>query len=100
MDTVEFAGGRKALSFGSQKINLHEQRRELEPKAQRPTVGAGDFCFATSVPTSEVISHLEGCRVPIVEGPSKRTGAVGTLLSVYSRDLDQNLIEVSNCVRE
>lgn len=96
MKVVTFGEGRKALAFGRQKINLHEVGKEFEPKADRPTAGSGDLCFVTSTPIAEVVRHLEACRVAIIEGPVKRTGAVGTLLSVYFRDPDLNLIEVSN----
>ena len=98
MDIVSFGGGRKALSFGSQKINLHQQSNELEPKAQKPTPGSADLCFITSVPLTEVASHLSSCGVTVIEGPVQRTGAKGPILSVYFRDPDMNLIEVSNHV--
>ncbi len=96
METVTFAGGRRALSFGSQKINLHLAGREFEPKAHRPTPGSGDFCLVTKVPLDEVIAHLESCGVAILEGPVARTGALGPIRSVYFRDPDENLVEVSN----
>jgi len=98
MKVVTFGAGRKALAFGSQKINLHQQGKEFEPKAHRPTPGSGDLCLITSVALPEVIAHLEACGVDLIEGPVKRSGAVGTLLSVYFRDPDLNLIEVSNYV--
>lgn len=98
MDTITFAGGRKAISFGTQKINLHQAGREFEPKAQQPTPGSADLCFLTSVPLSDVVSHLAACQVAVLEGPVQRTGATGPILSVYFRDPDMNLIEVSNCV--
>ena len=94
--TCAFYG--KALAFGSQKINLHQQGKEFEPKAHRPTPGSGDLCLITSVALPEVIAHLEACGVDLIEGPVKRSGAAGTLLSVYFRDPDLNLIEVSNYV--
>lgn len=100
MNVVNFGEGRKALAFGSQKINLHQQAKEFEPKAHRPTPGSGDFCLITSVALPEVIAHLKACGVDLIEGPVKRTGAVGTLLSVYFRDPDLNLIEVSNYIRD
>jgi catechol 2,3-dioxygenase-like lactoylglutathione lyase family enzyme len=96
MQVVTFGEGRKALTFGSQKINLHQQGKEFEPKAHRPTPGSGDICLITSVALAEVIAHLNACRVEIIDGPVERTGAVGALLSVYFRDPDLNLIEVSN----
>ena len=97
MHPVTFAGGRKALAFGDQKINLHQAGREFEPKAERPVPGSADFCLITSVPLAEVIAHLESCGVAIIEGPVAKTGATGPLRSVYFRDPDLNLVEVSNC---
>ena len=96
MEPVSFGDGRKALSFGTMKINLHQQGREFEPKSDVPTPGSADLCFITSVPVQEVIGHLSACNVPIIEGPVQRTGATGPILSVYFRDPDRNLIEVSN----
>ncbi|MEO8158963.1 MAG: VOC family protein [Betaproteobacteria bacterium] len=96
MQVITFGEGRKALAFGVQKINLHQQGREFEPKAQHPTPGSGDLCLITSVALSEVIAHLRACGVAILDGPVRRTGAAGVLLSVYFRDPDLNLIEVSN----
>lgn len=98
MDIISFGGGRKALSFGAQKINLHQHRNEFEPKAQQPTPGSADLCFITSVPLPEVLNHLSSCNVTVIEGPVQRTGATGLILSVYFRDPDMNLIEVSNRV--
>ncbi len=97
MHPVTFAGGRKALAFGNQKINLHQAGREFEPKAERPMPGSADFCLITSVPLAEVMAHLESCGVAIIEGPVAKTGATGPLRSVYFRDPDLNLVEVSNC---
>lgn len=98
MEVIAFKGGRLALHFGSQKINLHEAGHEFEPKAERPTPGSADLCFTTSVPLADVIAHLNKLHIPIVEGPVRRTGAVGPIDSVYVRDPDQNLIEISNYI--
>jgi catechol 2,3-dioxygenase-like lactoylglutathione lyase family enzyme len=95
LEVITFGQGRKALAFGSQKINLHEWGKEFEPKAGQPTPGSADLCFLTDGPLSEVIEHLNSVGVPILEGPVARTGAVGPLRSVYFRDPDANLIEVS-----
>jgi len=95
MTEVTFGEGRKALTFGAQKINLHQAGREFEPKAAHPTPGSADLCFVAAVPLPDVIAHLHACEVPILEGPVRRTGAIGTLLSVYFRDPDENLVEVS-----
>ncbi len=96
MGVVTFGQGRKALAFGLQKINLHQVGREFEPKAERPTPGSADLCFLTSVPLAEVQRHLLACGVAVTEGPVQRTGAQGPILSVYFRDPDLNLVEVSN----
>ncbi len=96
MEVVTFAGGRQALVFGEQKINLHEHGGEFEPKALHPTPGSADLCFITTVPLSEVARHIQSCGVEIIEGPVQRTGAVGKIMSIYLRDPDRNLIEVSN----
>ncbi len=96
MEVVTFAGGRKALAFGAQKINLHPAGREFEPKAHAPTPGSADLCLISAVPLDEAIAHLAACGVTIVEGPVVRTGATGPIRSVYFRDPDLNLIEVSS----
>ncbi|XP_051877926.1 glyoxalase domain-containing protein 5 [Pristis pectinata] len=96
MQIVTFKGNRKALSFGNQKFNLHEVGKEFEPKAHKPTAGSIDLCLITSTPISKVIEHLKVCGVNVEEGPIERTGAMGPITSVYFRDPDNNLIEVSN----
>ena len=96
MDILTFGDNRKALAFGSQKINLHEFGKEVEPKAHRPTPGSSDLCFLTRLSIKDVMEHLNQCGVQILEGPVKRTGALGPIESVYFRDPDLNLIEVSN----
>ena len=96
MQVVTFGSDRKALAFGSQKINLHESGREVEPKAKKPTPGSADLCFITATPLNEVIAHLAACGVGIEEGPVPRTGATGPIRSLYIRDPDGNLIEIAN----
>jgi len=96
MQPVTFGEGRKALAFGRQKINLHQAGREFEPKAERPTPGSADLCFIVATPLEAVIAHLEQQGVAILEGPVQRTGAIGPIRSVYLRDPDLNLIELSN----
>lgn len=86
---------RRAFRFGSQKINLHVKGAEFEPKAHLPVPGALDLCFIASVPLAQVIEKLASERWPIVEGPVLRTGATQKIRSVYLRDPDLNLIEVS-----
>ena len=95
MSVVTFAGGRIALRFGAQKFNLHQSGKEFDPKAARPTPGSTDICLISAVPLSEVVAHLARCGVAIIEGPVDRTGAEGPIRSVYFRDPDMNLIEVS-----
>jgi catechol 2,3-dioxygenase-like lactoylglutathione lyase family enzyme len=96
MEVVTFGAGRKALTFGEQKFNLHEWGKEFEPKADRPTPGSIDICLITDTPINDVVTHLNAVGVPVLEGPVSRTGATGPITSVYFRDPDQNLIEVSN----
>jgi catechol 2,3-dioxygenase-like lactoylglutathione lyase family enzyme len=98
MDIITFGGGRKALSFGTQKINLHQHGKEFEPKAEQPTPGSADLCFISLAPLSEVLKQLSSCNVSVIEGPVQRTGATCPILSVYFHDPDMNLIEVSNRV--
>ena len=100
MTMESFVGGtppveRRAFKFGNQKINLHVQGAEFEPKAHLPVPGALDLCFMASVPLQQVIDRLAQHEWPIVEGPVLRTGAIGRIRSVYVRDPDLNLIEIS-----
>lgn len=96
MDAIEFGAGRKALRFGDSKINLHEAGHEFEPKAARPTPGSADLCLIAETPLDAVIDELRAHGVSVVEGPVPRTGATGPIRSVYLRDPDENLIEISN----
>jgi catechol 2,3-dioxygenase-like lactoylglutathione lyase family enzyme len=98
MRVETFGTGRTALVFGQQKINLHLAGNEFEPKALRPTPGSADLCFIAATPLEAVIAHLDASGVAIAEGPVQRTGATGPILSVYVRDPDENLIEISNPV--
>ncbi len=96
MEIVTFEHGRRALVFGTQKINLHVSGHEFEPKADHPTPGSADLCFVTPVPLSELLAHLHTTGIPILEGPVSRAGARGPMISVYFRDPDQNLIEIAS----
>ncbi len=91
-----FGNGRVALKFGNQKINLHTFGTETEPKAGQVQPGSADLCFILSTPLDEAIQHLNLCGVEIIDGPVRRTGAMGPITSVYFRDPDRNLIEISN----
>ncbi|WP_025026004.1 VOC family protein [Caldalkalibacillus mannanilyticus] len=95
MEVVEFGGNRKALAFGNQKINLHEYGKEFEPKAKCPSPGSVDLCLITETPIDEVQKRFKAKGIIIEEGPVKRTGATGEILSLYIRDPDENLIEIS-----
>jgi catechol 2,3-dioxygenase-like lactoylglutathione lyase family enzyme len=96
MEVVAFGEGRTALRYGQQKINLHAADAIPGLVADKPTPGSGDLCFITETPIVEVVSHLNACGVPIIAGPGPRAGAIGTIQSVYIRDPDQNLVEISN----
>jgi catechol 2,3-dioxygenase-like lactoylglutathione lyase family enzyme len=95
MELITF-GNRRALRFGEQKINLHQLGKEFEPKAVRPTPGSGDLCFITKAPLEDVIAHLNANNCAIELGPVARDGARGEMISIYIRDPDLNLIEISN----
>ncbi len=96
MEEVTFGENRKALAFGTQKINLHEAGREFEPKALHPKPGSADLCFLTAEPLARVMKHMENCGIDILEGPVERTGAQGPMESIYIRDPDGNLLEIAN----
>ena len=96
MKVVTFGEGRTALSFGRQKLNLHLFGKEFEPKALKPTPGSIDLCFITETPIDEYAAHFRACDVKIVAGPVPKTGATGALNSIYIRDPDGNLVEISN----
>jgi len=98
MTLETFGSGRKAFRFGAQKINLHIKGHEIEPKAHLPVPGALDLCFIASIPLDEVIAKLNARQVPIMEGPVMRTGATSRIRSIYLRDPDLNLIEISEPV--
>lgn len=96
MQTITFGDNRTALTFGRQKINLHEHGKDLNLVAHYPTPGSADLCFITKTPLAEVFEHLRRHEVEILAGPITRHGALGPIESVYFRDPDRNLIEVSN----
>lgn len=96
MERVTFAGGRVGLAFGGHKLNLHVAGREFAPRATRPIPGSADFCLVTTAPLAEVVDHLTACGVEVVHGPVDKVGARAALRSVYVRDPDGNLVEISN----
>jgi catechol 2,3-dioxygenase-like lactoylglutathione lyase family enzyme/DNA-binding NarL/FixJ family response regulator len=96
MEQITFGDGRRALRFGRQKLNLHQSGHEFEPKALHPTPGAIDVCFITAEPIEQVLAHVRACEVPIELGPVERIGASGPMDSIYFRDPDGNLVEVSS----
>lgn len=96
MEELIFGNNRKAVLCGQQKINLQEVSRECEPKALNPQPGSMDICLWTETPLDECIEILKAHKVEIIEGPVGRIGAKGKMLSIYVRDPDKNLVEISN----
>lgn len=98
-ELITFGNNRKALRFGNQKINLHQKGCEFEPKARFPTSGSADICFITETGLEDILKELQAKNIQITEGIVERTGALGKIRSVYLRDPDSNLIELSNYLR-
>lgn len=96
MTALQFGGGRHALAFGKQKINLHPAQEPFLPHALLPTPGSADLCFLVDEPVAVLAQQLQSRGVAIELGPLPRTGATGPLLSIYLRDPDSNLIELAN----
>ncbi len=96
MHPVTFGAGRRALEFGTSKINLHQAGQEITPHAARPTRGSADLCLITTTPPAAVLAHLDAEHVPVEDGPVPRTGARGPITSIYIRDPDGNLIEIAS----
>lgn len=95
MQVISFGDNRRALQFGQQKLNLHQAGQEFEPKALHPTPGAVDLCLITQTPLLQVITHLQSCGITLETGIVPRTGALGRIDSIYIRDPDGNLLEIS-----
>ena len=95
MEAITFGEGRKALRFGSQKINLHQLGAEVLPNAARATAGSADLCLLTDTPLPQVLAELAAHQIEAISGIVPRTGAVGAIESVYLRDPDGNLLEIS-----
>ena len=96
MRPVTFGTGRRALEFGTSKINLHQAGQEITPHAARPLPGSTDLCLITTTPPGQVLAHLGDHGVPVEDGPVSRTGARGPITSIYIRDPDGNLIEIAS----
>ncbi len=96
MEARRFSKGRKALVFGNQKIHLYKKGEEEEVKPRKSTTGSLNICFITEEPMIDVMAHLLACNAKIIDGPIKRNGALGKMMSVYIKDPDGNLIEISN----
>ncbi|WP_290702239.1 VOC family protein [Amphritea sp.] len=100
MKKITFGDDRVALTFGNQKINLHQKGNEFEPKAGTVQTGSADLCFIIDQPVTEAIKHLKKHKLTVIEGPVQRTGATGKISSLYFRDPDKNLIEISNYIND
>ena len=98
MEHVTFGNNLHAVHFGTQKFNIHDASTDVSPKARNIVPGSADFCLISETPVSQVIQHLEDYGIEVEEGPVRRSGAAGVLESVYFRDPDGNLIEISNVV--
>lgn len=98
MKLITFGEQRYALQFGQQKINIHQYGKEFEPKAHLPVPGSLDLCFISNTPINQIMTFIQQQGVEIIEGPVKRTGAMGEILSIYIRDPDLNLIEIANYI--
>jgi catechol 2,3-dioxygenase-like lactoylglutathione lyase family enzyme len=98
MQKEHFGQGRIALKFGNQKINLHQKGQEFEPKADKPTCGSADLCFIVETKLTEIATELEVKNCKIIDSIVERTGANGKIQSIYLRDPDNNLIELSNYI--
>ena len=96
MQEVTFGDNRKALTYGQQKINLHKFGKEFEPKAASPLPGSADLCFIVDGALEDFMKQLNYNNIEILQGPVARNGALGAINSVYIRDPDQNLIELSS----
>lgn len=95
MEVITFGDDRKALRFGEQKINLHEAGAEITPHAAHPAPGSADLCLLTTTPLAEVQAHLQTCGINCLTDIVSRTGATGPIQSIYIRDPDGNLLEIS-----
>lgn len=98
MKLITFGEQRYALQFGEQKINIHQYGKEFEPKAHLPVPGSLDLCFISNTPINQIMTFIQQQGVEIIEGPVKRTGAMGEILSIYIRDPDLNLIKIANYI--
>ncbi|WP_042159214.1 VOC family protein [Paenibacillus gorillae] len=96
MEIITFGQGRKAAKFGQQKINFQQLGEEIDPKAKMPTPGSGDFCIITSDSIRSILEQLKRHDIKVELGPVERSGALGPMQSVYIRDPDENLVEISS----